>query len=51
MAPENAWRVLLDERGHPYWVNSDTTVHRQPARNGNQRVMDAIFKIFPKDQF
>lgn len=51
MAPENAWQVLLDEKGKPYWVNSDKTVTRQPARNGNQRIMDAIFKIFPKEQY
>jgi len=51
MSPENAWQVLLDENGKPYWVNSDETVARQPARNGSQRVMDAIFRIFPKEQF
>jgi putative cardiolipin synthase len=51
MSPQNAWQVLLDDKGKPYWINSDTTVDRQPARDGNQRIMDAIFKIFPKDQF
>ena len=51
MAPENAWQVLLDEDGRLYWVNSDETVTRQPARGGSQRVMDAIFGIFPKEQF
>jgi putative cardiolipin synthase len=51
MAPENAWQVLLDDKGKPYWVNSDETTDRQPARGGSQRVMDAIFKIFPKEQF
>jgi len=51
MQPENAWQVLLDDDGDPYWVNSDTTVTEQPARDGSQRVMDAIFMMFPKDQY
>ena len=51
MQPENAWQVLLDEDGDPYWVNSDETVHKQPARDGSQRVMDKIFKVVPKEQF
>jgi len=51
MSPDNAWQVFLDEKGKPYWVNSDETVTRQPARGGSQRVMDAIFRIFPKEQF
>ena len=51
MAPENAWRVLLDDKGKPYWVNSDETVTRQPARSGSQRIMDRIFRIFPREEF
>ena len=51
MAPENAWQVLLDEKGKPYWVNSDETVYKQPARSGSQRVMDKIFKVVPKEQY
>jgi putative cardiolipin synthase len=51
MGPANAWQVLLDEDGDPYWVNSDRTVYKQPARNGTQRIMDKIFKMFPKDQY
>jgi len=51
MDPDNAWRVLLDEKGKPYWVNSEETLHRQPARNTGQRIMDQIFKIFPKEQY
>ena len=48
---ENAWQVLLDEGGKPYWVNSDETVDTQPARDGTQRIMDVIFKAFPKDYY
>ena len=51
MGPENAWRVLLDEKGSVYWVNNQETVTRQPARSGSQRVMDQIFKIVPKEQY
>jgi len=51
MAPENAWQVLLNDKGKPYWVNSDETLDSQPARSGSQRVMNQIFKIFPKEQY
>ncbi len=51
MTPDNAWQVLLDANGNPYWVNSDETVYEQPARDGSQRVMDVIFRMFPKDQY
>ena len=50
MQPENAWQVLLDDKGKPYWVNSDETVTSQPARDGMQRVMDVIFEVVPKEQ-
>jgi putative cardiolipin synthase len=51
MAPENAWQVFLDDEGEPYWVNSDETLDKQPARDGSQRVMNVIFKMFPKEQY
>jgi cardiolipin synthase C len=51
MAPENAWQVFLDESGNPYWVNSDETVYSQPARDTGQRIMDVIFKAFPKEYY
>jgi putative cardiolipin synthase len=50
MQPDNAWQVFLNDKGKPYWVNSDETVDRQPARGGSQRVMNKIFKIIPKEQ-
>ena len=50
MQPENAWQVLLNDKGKPYWVNSDETVTSQPARDGMQRVMDVIFEVVPKEQ-
>jgi len=51
MQPENAWQVFLDEDGKPYWVNSDETVYKQPARGTSQRIMDKIFKVVPKEQY
>lgn len=51
MGPENAWRVFLDENGDPYWVDSDETVHSQPTRHFGQRVMDVLFKLFPKEYY
>jgi putative cardiolipin synthase len=51
MQPENAWQVLLDDAGKPYWVNSEETVYKQPARGTSQRIMDKIFKVVPKEQY
>jgi putative cardiolipin synthase len=51
MGLENAWQVKLNEQGKLFWVNSEETVTRQPARNAWQRFMDGFFKIFPKSQF
>jgi putative cardiolipin synthase len=51
MDGENAWQVLLDESGKPYWVNSDETVTNQPTRGFMQNVMNVIFKVVPKEQY
>ncbi len=51
MQPENAWQVLLDDDGEIYWVNSDETVYKQPARGTSQRIMEKIFKVLPKEEF
>jgi putative cardiolipin synthase len=51
MNRENAWQVMLDEDGDPYWVNSERTVDRQPSRGPTQRVMNTIFRVVPKGQF
>jgi putative cardiolipin synthase len=47
----NSWQVKLNEKGKPYWVNSDETVTTQPARDGMQRVMNEIFKVGPAEQY
>ena len=51
MSGENAWQVLLNDRGRPYWVNSDETVADQPTRGTMQNVMNVIFKVVPKEQY
>jgi putative cardiolipin synthase len=51
MQPENAWQVLLDEKGKPYWVNSDETRDKQPSRGFSQEIMNVIFKVVPKEQY
>jgi hypothetical protein len=51
MQGENAWQVRLNEDGKAFWVNSDETVTRQPARDGMQRVMNTLLKLGPRDQY
>jgi putative cardiolipin synthase len=40
MAPENSWRVKLDESGRIYWQSEAGSTTWQPARSGWQRVLD-----------
>lgn len=51
MQGENAWQVKLNQDGEVFWVNSDETVTRQPARDGMQRVMNTLLKLGPRDQY
>ena len=51
MSGESAWQVLLNDKGKPYWVNSDETVESQPTRGTMQNVMNIIFKVVPKEQY
>ncbi len=51
MSPENAWEVSVADNGRLQWQNSDETVTRQPTRGFLQHVMNAIFKVVPKEQF
>ena len=51
MSPENAWEVSLADNGRLQWTNSDETVYKQPTRGFLQHVMNAIFKVVPKEQF
>lgn len=51
MSPENAWEVSLSDDGRLKWHNSDETAAKQPTRGFLQHVMNAIFKVVPKEQF
>jgi putative cardiolipin synthase len=51
MNPENAWEVSLAADGRLQWTNGDETVYKQPTRGFLQHVMNAIFKVVPKEQF
>ena len=51
MRPENAWELSITDDGRLQWTNSDETVRRQPTRGFLQHVMNAIFKVVPKEQF
>jgi putative cardiolipin synthase len=51
MRPQNAWEVSLADNGRLQWTNSDETVNRQPTRSFLQHIMNAIFKVVPKEQF
>jgi len=47
MAPENAWRVYLNEDNQLRWESSSGTVSRQPARSFGQRIADFFFRLLP----
>jgi putative cardiolipin synthase len=51
MSPDNAWEVSLADDGRLQWTNSDETVRKQPTRGFMQHIMNAIFKVVPKEQF
>ncbi len=51
MRPENAWRVVLDDRGGLAWVAGEQRLTRQPARSAWQRVQDIFFMLFPRDLY
>jgi len=47
MAPENAWRVYLNEKNKIRWESSLGTVSRQPARSFGQRIADFFLRLLP----
>ena len=47
LAPSNAWRVELDERGKMRWQAGDETLKRQPARRFSQRIADFFYRWLP----
>jgi putative cardiolipin synthase len=47
MAPENSWRVTLDEDGWLEWSSGATCVQRQPAKNFRQRAVEFLLNLLP----
>jgi putative cardiolipin synthase len=47
MAPENAWRVTMDEEGWLTWSNADESVRRQPAKGFVQRAVEFLLNLLP----
>ena len=47
IAPQNAWRVTMDEQGWLTWSNSDEVVRRQPAQGFKQRVIEFLLNLLP----
>lgn len=51
MAPENSWRVHMDDEGFLTWTNADRVVRRQPAKGFLQRAIEFLLNLLPlKDQ-
>jgi putative cardiolipin synthase len=50
MAPDNAWRLGLDENGRLGWESSDGTISRQPAQSFWQRFQSGFFGVLPIEE-
>jgi putative cardiolipin synthase len=46
-APENAWRVTMDEEGWLTWSSADEVVRRQPAQGFIQRAIEFLLNMLP----
>jgi putative cardiolipin synthase len=47
MTPINAWKVEIGPDDRLRWHSNKGTLRRQPARNGGQRLADALFGLLP----
>lgn len=47
MAPDNAWRVYVNEKNKVRWESGAGVVSRQPARSFSQRVSDFFYSLLP----
>jgi putative cardiolipin synthase len=47
MAPENAWRVTMDEEGWLTWSSGSQVVQRQPAKSFRQRAVEFLLNLLP----
>jgi putative cardiolipin synthase len=50
MAPENAWRLRMDENGDLSWESADGTLTSQPSQSFWRRFQNGIFGLFPVEQ-
>jgi putative cardiolipin synthase len=51
IAPENAWRVTMNEEGWLRWSSGDEVLRRQPAKGFVQRAIEFVLNLLPvKDQ-
>jgi len=47
IAPENSWRVTMDEDGWLRWTSGDEVLRRQPAQGFMQRAIEFLLNILP----
>jgi len=47
LAPENSWRVKLDEKGRLSWVSSSGEIDKEPARSTWQRISVGFYGLLP----
>ena len=47
IAPENAWRVTMDDEGWLKWSTGDQVVRRQPAKGFTQRAIEFLLNLLP----
>lgn len=47
MAPENSWRVTLEEGGWLKWWDGDEALGRQPAKGFPQRAIEFLLNLLP----
>ena len=47
MAPQNAWRVTMDEEGWLTWSGNPETLRRQPAMGFKQRLIEFVLNLLP----
>ncbi len=47
LAPENSWRVKLDEKGRLSWVSSSGEIDKEPARSIWQRISVGFYGLLP----
>lgn len=47
IAPDNSWRVTMDEEGWLRWTSGDDVLRRQPAQGFLQRAVEFVLNLLP----